>query len=360
MSTLEYCRQHNFTGTYQKPCEYWDAVSLMKRTTEGTLVPTRAMTFMQQRGCIPSEKNDWSCGGPLYQFMTSEHKTEEASDENSYARPIRDVFIADVDRFKLLLDHSAHSDAGVSAYSFEMAGQWLYCNDPDKGDEQCTRSPLICDETACPEGSISSADLLASQDVPVGGILVQNQSATVSTNVDVPKNASHKHVLSTRHGDVITVSQLLSAAGVNLDMPESQSNETFRSGGFALVVRILYSNDEPWIGMKVFPWRSTGPPMHYTYHIRKHATALTHLREVVSENVERGFSNETRIVNEYHGVLFIVEQYGSIKVWDTTHLLVILTTTLALLAVANCILEVVAMRCLDESTSYEHLKYESP
>lgn len=151
MSTLEYCRQHNFTGTYQKPCEYWDAVSLMKRTTEGTLVPTRAMTFMQQRGCIPSEKNDWSCGGPLYQFMTSEHKTEEASDENSYARPIRDVFIADVDRFKLLLDHSAHSDAGVSAYSFEMAGQWLYCNDPDKGDEQCTRSPLICDETACPD-----------------------------------------------------------------------------------------------------------------------------------------------------------------------------------------------------------------
>merc|ERR1719261_2252258 len=67
-----------------------------------------------------------------------------------------------------------------------------------------------------------------------------------------------------------------------------------------------------------------------------------------------------RILSEYHGIRILVEQSGNIAVWDNIQLLLILTTTLALMAVANCITDSVALYCMPQSDEYWAIKYERP
>lgn len=363
MSRLPYCKQNNFSGTYQKFCRYWDATQLSQPTDEGVLLPTRWRTFSQIRGCVPSVKNNWECRGNLWKFVGVSGKPQAGSD---MAKPIEDIFIADVERYKILFDHSAHSDAGVSAYSFEMSGDWLNCSNPDEKDDACKRQRMVEQRALC-----GGEDHLAHTAVPAkkkAFSALQRRAARANTSFGPPQpptvrldniNSAYAlrwpaagDVVALCEGDVFTLGQLLSAANIRLDDTETErTNQSYRATGFGLVVRILYSNVEPWMGLKVFPWTPLGPQMHYSYHVKKHATGSSKLRKVTAMD-ENG-----RNVEEFLGVSVITEQYGTILVWDTTHLLVILTTTLALLAVCNYILENIALRCMMRSAEYKRLIY---
>merc|ERR1712178_451619 len=76
------------------------------------------------------------------------------------AQPWSDLFVADVERFRLLLDHSALSDGGVNAESFQMSGTWLSCDQPGY---VCSKKPILCFTSGCdrdPKRRQASLDLL--------------------------------------------------------------------------------------------------------------------------------------------------------------------------------------------------------
>mmetsp|Transcript_114927 Transcript_114927/g.325997 ORF Transcript_114927/g.325997 Transcript_114927/m.325997 type:complete len:500 (+) Transcript_114927:216-1715(+) len=389
MSKLPYCQQNNFTGVYQKECEYWDSVELRQVTDEGLLIPTRVLTFMQRQRCHPSRTNDWSCNGTLYDFIGS---NGEKQSENSKPRPVKDVFVADVERFDILLDHSAHSQSttytgdGTKAYDFEMLGIWEVCEDNSKSEsENCTDVPILCVHENCPPGSA-----LPPRDPDAPALIAARARTRASptsedSHEDTPykKKGSYEtmepsdepdlvdefeladywvrknHVAATTKGDLLKLSRLIQTAGVALDNNVTHgAGETYRNDGFAIVVRIEYSNEVPWLGLQVSPWKPTGPTMFYKYHVIPHSTGDVKLRKVDYFSDE-DHQQVTREVEEFRGIRIVVEQTGSIRVWDTMQLMFLVTTTLALLAVASCILDTVALGCMSRSSEYRRLKFET-
>jgi len=376
MSSLPYCKQNNFTGVYQKTCEYWDSVELRQMTDEGMIVPTRVMTFRQRKRCHPSPSNFWSCNGMLFDFIDQSGTKQP---ENGPPKPVRDNFVADVERFELLLDHSAHSSGlrTTAAYDFEMTGGWQRCTNMNEKNESCTVEPLLCVHKHCPQGSLTPTkgvqDLTESEEISP---TLRNlrpyrrrksyealEAADEPTLVDEFELADaelsqNEFGVSTHKGDMFQIGKLVKAAGIELDKPVSHgAGGTYRNDGFALVIRIEYTNDEPWVGLKVFPWRPVGPTMRYTYRVMAHSTGDVKFRKV---NYWSESDNEEPIreVEEFRGVRVVVEQIGSIKVWDNLQLMFLVTTTLALLAIANCIMDTIALNCMSRSAEFRLLKFE--
>jgi hypothetical protein len=374
MSSLPYCKQNNFTGVYQKPCEYYDSVELRQVADEGILIPTRAMRFLQHKKCRPSFLNNFKCRS-LFEFVGKDHGLEK---QGGIPAPVRDVFVADIERYDVLLDHSAHSagatSAGVQSYDFQMVGKYLEC--PNKNDEKeaCDVKPVLCVHSECPAGAMTPED--ASPSLSQAGSVrddafrrqpsYQALEAAEGENPDLQNEFEladawlrKEFVVSTTKGDVFKLGNLVKTAGVSLDGNVSHGSEqTYRNDGFALVLRIEYTNIQPWIGLQVTPWSPSGPKMHYTYRVMTHATGDVTFRKV-QYNHNPADSLVTRTVEEYRGIRIVVQQIGSIKVWDTMQLMFLVTTTLALLAVANCILDSVALRCMARSSEYESLKFET-
>jgi hypothetical protein len=396
MSKLPYCKQNNYTGVYQKECEYWDSVELRQMTDEGLLIPTRVLTFMQRERCHPSLANDWSCNGTLYEFIDS---SGEKQSESSKPKPVRDVFVADVERFDILLDHSAHSQSttytgdGTKAYDFEMLGTWEACADNSKSEpENCTEVPILCVHENCPPGSAlpprdpDSSTLISAKALtrlrararspstsedpdPQDGPYKKKESYETMDPSDEPNLVDEfeladywvgkNRVVTTTKGDLLKLSRLIQTAGVALDKNVTHgSGETYRNDGFAVVVRIEYSNEVPWLGLQVSPWNPTGPTMFYKYHVIPHSTGDVKFRKVDYFS-DKGKNQVTREVEEFRGIRIVVEQTGVIKVWDTMQLMFLVTTTLALLAVTNCILDTVALGCMARSREYQRLKFET-
>lgn len=389
LAQVPYCKQNNFTGVYQKLCEYWDSVELRQMTDEGMLIPTRVMTYMQRERCHPSLANDWTCNGTLYDFIGPDGEVQD----DGAPSPVRDVFVADVERFDVLLDHSAHSQSttytghGTKKYDFQMLGTWQVCNpeglSDDVNQENCTDVPILCVHETCPPGSV-----LPPRDPDAPGMLLssvepnkkehsrgvragaykkkknyETMEAAEPNLVDEFEIAdywvSKNHVAATQKGDLFKLSQLIQTAGVSLDDNMTHgSGQTFRNDGVAIVIRIEYSNEVPWLGLQVFPWKPTGPTMFYKYHVMTHATGDVKLRKV-DYFANSKDKHVTREVEEFRGIRIVVEQTGSIKVWDTMQLMFLVTTTLALLALANCILDAVALNCMARSGEYKRLKFDA-
>lgn len=164
--------------------------------------------------------------------------------------------------------------------------------------------------------------------------------------------------VSTHKGDIFSIGRLVATAGADLDGNVSKGSAvSLRNDGFVLVIRIEYSNDGPWIGLQVWPWLPVGPTMRYSYRMMTHSTGDVKFRKVDFVHDAKS-SKVTREVDEFRGFRIVVEQLGGIKVWDTMQLMFLVTTTLALLAMANCFLDYVAMNCMQNSPEYRRLKYE--
>jgi len=415
LSRLPYCAQSHAAGSIKLPCEYWDAQKLSQLTDQGLMIPTHISTFYQTDGCKPSAANNWTCVGYLYDYLDKKGNTQS---NRGAATPIDDIFIADVERYTLLIDHSAHFSSGPQTYASRMQGYWLDCKHEGESDAGCSRVPIKCVHANCVKGSAEAqttesrptfrgdqrslslagasnhewhdeeedGDAFAALQVQTGKELYTSrgsQSRTITTPISEVAIPAHETrisepaisdprpqgnlesvgVAAIAEGDVFSIGMLLRAANVSLDRRKhdvpSWVGGSYRSSGFVLLIRIHYTNIESWLGMKVLPWANTGPNMHYTYGISKHSSQDDFmLRQVHSRGPDD--PKQARVVKEYHGIRVMIEQSGSVAVWDNIQLLLILTTTLALMAVANCITETVALHCMPESDKYWSIKFERP
>eukprot|EP00931_Biecheleriopsis_adriatica_P119501 TRINITY_DN94728_c0_g1_i1.p1 TRINITY_DN94728_c0_g1~~TRINITY_DN94728_c0_g1_i1.p1 ORF type:complete len:527 (+),score=106.88 TRINITY_DN94728_c0_g1_i1:130-1710(+) len=408
---LSYCRQGKTPSESQKMCAYRDPTELGDASSgQGVLIPTNIKTFVQQRSCFPEKTNLWSCPHGIFEYVNPDEKVQP-SDKS--AEPWSDLFVADVERFRLLLDHSAISDGGVNAESFQMSGTWVNCS---AGLNSCSEEPILCISPSCEsdeERRKKSLQLLKrsaplSSDRAVDKALNKTQEESNSTSrkatmlrkmrrnaesmltamdmavtqgelgyMQQPPGGSLEKVedeyvqnamennlaVSLQRGDVFPVSLLLQMAGVKLDdTPAFRNKSSYRDEGFSLTIRIQYSNIVPWVGMLVLPWRPHGrQSLHYRVEAIRHPSQSFSRRVIREEhkNFTSGRLMGRRVVEEDYGIAVAVQQFGDMKVWDFSHFLVVLTTTLAMLAVSNCILDTIALGCMDRSSEYKRLKFES-
>jgi hypothetical protein len=439
LSELAYCSQSPEAASIKLPCQYWDAQQLAQLTDQGLMIPTHVSTFYQTAGCKPTVANNWTCVGWLYDFLD---KKGHLQSKRGQASPIEDIFIADSERYTLMIDHSVRSTLGHRYYASDMVGYLLDCNQEHQSDAACVPRPIECDNDDCKgkphtlpqtrtleshpkfrgdrrslslavaKAEVGERKPMVSQKESTGDLKeislhskvelspgdmsspeqpVERDVAEHEVAVDIlpnkeedllerpPASASKpdlepgapgrtKHleqlgVASLAQGDIFTIGHLLKAANVSLDKRRhhvpSWVGGSYRSSGFVLVIRIHYSNIESWLGLKVLPWKVTGPTMHYTYRITKHASHDDFMLKQVHPGGP-GEPKNSRVVKEFHGIRVLIEQSGSVAVWDNIQLLLILTTTLALLAVSNCITDTVCLYCLPQSDEYWAIKYERP
>ncbi|CAE8630133.1 unnamed protein product [Polarella glacialis] len=419
LDRLDYCKQSSRVGTGQKTCVYRDPTELgaVSGQQDSVLLPTNIRTYVQKRRCFPDASNGFYCPDGIFEYLSPD---EEVQASGQAAQPWSDLFVADVERYRILLDHSAISDRGIDAESFELYGSWKNCS--HKGFlSRCTLEPILCigvkgcaNHKERQEESLELLKLAAPLSSKKAISKVLNETAykvmdatkarerpgqvrpkrhslasrslgfqfleETIPSIDDPDAFTHLSeqdeaeyvrdamennlAVSVQRGDIFPVSLLLKMAGVNLDaMPGGQNtSEGYRATGFSLVLRVHYSNNKPWVGMDVLPWTHSGDTsLHYTVQALKRS-GETLSRRVVQENHKDFVSGRllgTRVVEEDRGISIVVQQFGDIKVWDLTHMLVILTTSLTMLVVANSVMDMIALNCMENSREYKDLKYQS-
>lgn len=218
------------------------------------------------------------------------------------------TFTADIEAYTILIDHSVASP-GVSLTSREMDG-FLY--------------------VGAASGSPTNAQK-ARQDA-----LCQSDPTAVDAPLDgSPTSKSPCYVAPGKVDglDFFKVEKLLAAAGVSLEEESYPgSGHSARYDGLVMNLIIEYSNTERWKGIR---------PVSYVYVLSEIPQSTYKLAALLP-----GSSQQERVKKDMHGVLFEVRPGGSLAVFDFTQLLLQLTTSLTLLAMATVGVNILAQNVL--------------
>ncbi|RUS28337.1 hypothetical protein BC938DRAFT_482005 [Jimgerdemannia flammicorona] len=150
-------------------------------------------------------------------------------------------------------------------------------------------------------------------------------------------------------GDIMTVKELLLAAGADLDTPSyapsaDQSNgETCRSSGIVISVNINYANSPSNLDL-------------ITYQYLPQVIVGNEYK--VEEIVYRAETTGGITVLNRHGIKIIFQQSGQIGTFHFITLLLNLVAGLALLKVATIVVELLMLRFLPQRRQYEAHKFE--
>lgn len=368
---LPYCSQNaNAKAEIRRDCAYFDAPELLIGLSSGHFLPTKLSMFKQTPSCKPSAKNKWSCPRK-YAF---DGKSLAAGKK---APPEKDVFVADIEHFTLLIDHAYHRDGGgMSNDDFMMQGYFKDCRGIKKGERECVRRPIVCVHDKCQDYMVTPDEaepvpeeaMLLTQTSPrtlkhlnsshlappafMRGSLLHSSGA-MKIGGGKPKhspNALHDfEVVSIQHGDVLSVNNLIDLAGIeSLDEPRFKG--TYRTMGMTLMVHIHYSN--------LAHWHLYAPPNPPTYEIDVSVRPTYEFQyRTISPGLASPDGNDRTLYN-FNGISIQVEQTGELAIFDVTTLIVILTTSLGLLAVAGTLTDFLAFSVLPEKEEYAKEKYK--
>lgn len=377
MSELNYCAQSVEHAEVKLPCKYMDAPSLKVLTGEGAILPSRISTFWQARGCDPKASNNWTCDGPLWNFIDESGHVEKKAGK---AQPINDNFVADIEHFSLTIDHSVRAGLGKRYYAQEMKGFWLDCAKATDPDGKCKSIPIDCEGKMChsEEKQLKSAfvqteALEGSRDSMsfAGGLAESESEAQESEQADTISQIQTEQSLqlsgpldagisTSNRGDRFKIWKLLDMANVSLSDKRHHApgwmKGSYRSAGVVLVVSIAYSNIGPWLGTQVWPWAPAGAPVHYTYRISKHDSH----DDFRVRKVFRNDTSHTRTMKEYAGIRLLIEQGGSMAVWVNVQFMLILTTALGIINFSHYMLDQIMLNCMPRSADYAAIKFDRP
>merc|ERR1719440_2276253 len=94
----------------------------------GYFIPSFIEVYDQLHECKPNPKNNYKCDRK-YQFADENGK---AQDGPGRAKPKGEYFVADVEDFTLLIDHSFRAETGAVEYDdYKMQGFWLDCSNKE-------------------------------------------------------------------------------------------------------------------------------------------------------------------------------------------------------------------------------------
>jgi hypothetical protein len=399
LQKLPYCSQYrgDNASIVQRECKYYDALDLLTPMDGGYLVPSYIETFDQHETCEPNRTNKFKCD-KKYEFVDEDGKVQ---DHDGRAKAKGKFFVADVESFTLLIDHSFRVDTGSVEYDdYKMQGYWLDCSEKHNTeswtpnttwlatDEECERRPIVCLHEDCKKlhmiteddsdekkkGEDDSDDagkavslvstssqekkrsLRKSRSSVSRGDSMQGQSQIVeksgmrSAIQDASARLQNKEVFSLKAGDVLSIRTLFAMAGRHLDdswYDESDKvNMTTRKRGTVLVVNIHYNNLRPWTLL-----RPKDPP---EYEISVTSRPVEKYKQM---KITKTHEHTREMVVSY-GTLVIVQSSGTIGVFRMIHMLIVISTSLGLLAASSVLTDLLALYVLPMRDEYTKAKFQ--
>jgi ATP P2X receptor len=279
----------------QLPCHYLDQYdSVFPETEPGAMLLSTRITEINQ-------VLNPSCTVDFF-YPTCEY---ESISNRSY-------FVGNVEFSTLLIDHAMSSPTlGISETSYNMNGKILDLN----------------------------------------GNLLNPCDDYTALNLTCP---SYISLGNYDNNDIIPIQTLLRAAGIgsleevsgNID--ESFSTSTKRMTGIVLVIQIVYSN----YFVVTSSWSQN--TFSYTYNVR-----VIDNSEFKSEQVLPGADADgtVRKVIDRHGIRIIVKQSGDVGIFDSATLLITITASLGLVAVATIIVNYLALWFMPLRKLYRRFMY---
>mmetsp|Transcript_21239 Transcript_21239/g.40615 ORF Transcript_21239/g.40615 Transcript_21239/m.40615 type:complete len:449 (-) Transcript_21239:64-1410(-) len=321
---LPYCDA--YTGPphpYQKhssKCIYADQHELLP---EGMLenamfIPTRIDKMVEEHTCEPSPSNNYSC---------KKMWTMVQHDE--------DVYVADIEDFTLMLV-SSYYRAGIRGTSTDHQGFYYECKNKTSGKtigtSECKQEELDIVPIKCIPGlkckykaqgkppTIKSAFLSKRKQKFMEELSVDSEA------LDRPDDS--KDAFAIPDGDIMSVRKVLELAGLNLDGSEV-AGDVLRKRGTIVTIKIQYANLRPMKG-------KDNPG--YIYKIQERP-----MNEMKTELYSRfqGDDRNERVIENRHGIYLEATVDGSFGQFDIVFLLVMLTTSLALLSAGTTLVDMI-------------------
>lgn len=146
------------------------------------------------------------------------------------------------------------------------------------------------------------------------------------------------------NGDILSVKQILEAAGVDLEAPSfapAAEGEVNRSSGVVIVIVIDYEN---------VPFKDNVIKYKYLPQV------IDGAEYKVTETIFNDDNSYT--IKDRHGIRLVFQQYGQIGVFDFMALLTNLVAALALFKVATFLVELLMLKFLPQKDQYEQFKFE--
>lgn len=393
VSKLAYCEQFTGASELQKrPCEYFDSGEVMIEAQGGMLLTSFTKNYKQKDAC----EGFAAQGKPCPRKWMFEDARGGIQRGTGHATPNFQAFVADLDDFTLLIDHSVRSESGAIAYDDgQMQGHYEKCDSEEVDGKlvstNCERKKILCIHSHCDDWGMYTgkegqeeagflqesglANLPQVRDghgLPRGAAFVRGERTDPDGGAEADEETAEPAslfqaessvrsgayenlhpVVSTKLGDVLSVKTLLALAGLALDDPPSgmagnrtkAKGKTIRSEGTAIVVEIRYWNHKPWSFLT-----PSGPP---EYVIKVSSRPVYKFKHELLKDLNA----EERLMIDHYGIFFIFDITGELCVFTITGLILILTTALGLLAAANLITEMIAFNIMSDAHEYKDLKY---
>lgn len=153
--------------------------------------------------------------------------------------------------------------------------------------------------------------------------------------------------------DIFTIDTLLQAAefpdkscGVDLDALSNEDHKnSVRYNGFILMIVISYSNFEQWVGVS---------DITYEYTVKVVKASQAKVYQVITNGTDL---DQQRVVDR-HGIQIVVVQAGSLAQFEATTLLILLTSSLALLAASTTLVDATMLYVLADKKKFQETKYD--
>lgn len=289
-------------------------------------LPTRLSHFEQKLSCVPSEENDYWCEN-LYSF-------DPESKETSY-------FLAEAERFTLLVDHSFQSENTVTGALIEDGDAADFAGSIETDGDLRWRKH---DKRWAGKGLLKPFPV---KGLPVADCHRHTIMRPIPTLED-KKLEDFPSVLMISIGDVISIADLLKLAdpaGAKLmDTNIGHRKHTMRWSGAVLIITVDYSNLVPWDPLA------------------RSKTKYVLSAEILSSEEYKKMmgtpSKQGRMIHDVHGFLIIAKVQGQVHTFEFQALLVVLTTAMALVAIAKFTTDTVMVYCLRFNAKYSILKYQ--
>ena len=233
------------------------------------------------------------------------------------------LFAADIESFTLLIDHSVTSPkSGLATTSRQMQGMLFVGNNGNDDSSAKAIKDGLCQSTS---NAVTA---------PEGGINADRSPCYIPPNLAAGL-------------DYFSIGTLLQATGVTLEGESYPgSGHSARYEGLTINLLIDYSNSKDWHGLQE----------NISYLYKPSVVPQSTFKTTVLSPLS--LSGSKRLKKDVHGVLFEVRPSGQLAVFDFTQLLLQLTTSLTLLALATVGVNILAQYVLRYRHYYSEALYD--
>lgn len=411
---LSYCGSQT---ALQLPCMQYDGMGLPVPYRGGILLPTRVRKYSQERECVPDDENDpkkESDCPRIWKYLDSSGNEQT----DTKPKPLEHNYVADIERFTLLIDHSfVVEEIGMGYDDYQMQGYWMDCEHTGKHRlkaTNCKKRPIICMRTNCKPWMVTdenfkkqaSTSFLASADDDEESEFADFVADDDDDNeirdlksYDEPASLAHglhhnfehaaldgqgrHHLLNSHHRkhshhviDEIRYPEVaLLAGGPRIVDHDAMPFTSVQMGDVITIGNLLrmagvdlddkhFHKTFRWRGLVVVisvtysnkqPWELWGTKSPPEYTI--HVSRRPSYEFQYDQPVQESATNR-RTYMSYHGILIVVEQMGEIADFSFIHLLVIVSGALSLLKLAAMLTDYAATHLVANKEEIKNLKYE--